>query len=184
MRRREAEPAGAFEVRFRLEGSFRRHGWGFFAFGLIGFFAALLSWEPWLFLFSGPAMGAGLFLIVRDPREYLIVEPRRRRLRLVRVYGRSERVRRDYDLRHFVRLETAQYDGRPKGKRCMIVLLGRDGRVEKVDDRIDEPILHEICADVAREAGLEYLDRGRIDLDPPPRETGEVPSETVRSSSR
>lgn len=165
-RERAKEPAAAYEVRFRLEGSYRRHGYVFLAVGIVGFFAAILAGEPWLFLFTGPAMGAGLFLIFKDPREYLIVEPRRRHLKLVRVYGRRERVRRDFALRQFVRLETAQYDNRPKGVRCMILLFRADGTVEKVDDRIHEDVLPQLCADVAREAGLEFVDRGRIDREP------------------
>lgn len=166
MRRAEPEPATAYEVRFRLEGSYRRHGYGFLAFGLVGFVLAVLAGEPWLFLFTGPAMFAGLFLIFRDPREYLVVEPRRRHLRLIRVYGRHERVRRDYPLRQFARLETAQYDARPKGLRCMILLFRANGTVEKVDDRLHDPLLPQVCADVARQAGLEFIDRGRIDVEP------------------
>lgn len=160
------EPAGAYELRFRLEGSYRPWGILFATIGLAGFLIALATGELWLCIATGPACGGGLWLYVNDPREYLVVEPRRRRLKLLRVYGRKTKVRREYRLDEFVRLETVRYLNRPKGLRCMILLFGADGAVEKVDDRIDDDSLTEVCAEVAEAAGLAFVDKGRIDPEP------------------
>lgn len=167
----EGEPAGAYEVRYRLEGSYRRVGYGFIIAGVAGFLTAFFSGEPWLFVCSGPSAAAGLWIVLNDPREYFVVEPRRRRLRTVRVYGKRVRVRREVNLRDYVRLELARYRSRGKGMRCMVLLFGPEGQVEKLDDRIDDPILAEICAKIAADQGLDFVDRGRIDIDPPPPES-------------
>ncbi len=161
--RKDVSPGGAYEVLFRLESSYRIHGWVLLVSGVIGFFLAIGFGDPWLFLFAGPAMGAGYWLLRNDPREYLVVQPRTRRLQVVRAYGKQRRVRREFNLREFRRLETAQYNLRPKGLRCMIVLFRADGSAEKVDDRIHDADLVRLCADVAEAAELEYVDKGRVD---------------------
>ncbi|MBI2302789.1 MAG: hypothetical protein HYU66_28115 [Armatimonadetes bacterium] len=166
---RDEVPAGAYDIRFRLERSYRAYGWPFFAVGLLGFAIGMLTGHPWLFIAAGGAAAAGLWIYFKDPREYLIVQPRRRRLQIVRVFGKQTRVRGDYDLREFVRLETARYLLRPRGLRCMLLLFRADGSVEKVDDRVDDKELSGLCCQVAEAAGLEYDDRWRVDLEPPAR---------------
>ncbi|MBI5830886.1 MAG: hypothetical protein HZB16_01070 [Armatimonadetes bacterium] len=161
--RKDATPAGAYELQYRLEGTYRIHGWVLLVSGIVGFFLAIGFGDPWLFLFAGPAMGAGVWLLRNDPREYLVVQPRVRRLQVVRVHGKHRKVRRWFNLREFERLETAQYILRPKGLRCMIVLFRPDGTAAKVDDRIHEAQLVRLCADVAAAAELEFVDKGRVD---------------------
>ena len=163
----EAPPAGVYELRYRLERSYRLLGWPMLASGLIGFVVALLTFHPWVFLLSGPAMGAGWWLLRHDVREELVLAPRTRRLQLVRSYGRQTKVRRELDLRGFVRLETAQYDNRPKGLRCMILLFRADGSAEKLDDRLHEPLLVDTCRQLAQAAALDFRDVGRVDINPP-----------------
>lgn len=162
---RKADTGGVYELRYRLERSYRPWGWVFGGFGAVGFVVAIVFAEPWLLLCSGPALAAGLWLLLKDPREYLVVEPRTRRLKLVRCHGRQVRVRREYDLREFTRLETAQYLNRPRGLRTMLLLFRGDGSVEKVDDRLHEPTLVRLCGDAAQAAGLDFVDRGRVDQD-------------------
>lgn len=178
-RQDETTPAGPYEVRYRLEDSYRKTGIWFLVFGIIGFLIALVTAEPWLWVASGPAAGAGIWVLRNDPREYLVLEPRRKRLRLVRTYGKKNKVRGEYNLREYNRLETAIYLNRPKGERCMIVLFRPDGSVEKVDDRVNDEELVQICRNLAAEAGLEFVDRGRIDEVVPPRMTTVVDDEPV-----
>jgi hypothetical protein len=171
--RKDVSPAGAYELRFRLERSYRPFGWCFLASGIVGFFVAIVTFHPWVFLITGSAMGAGLWLIRHDIREDLVVLPRTHRLRLTRAFGRKVQVRREYNLREFVRLETASYLLRPKGLRCMILLFRADGGVEKVDDRLHEKLLIEQCRQAAEAAGLAFIDRGRIDAPAPARLDGD-----------
>lgn len=161
--RREETPAGAYEVRFRLEGSYRWLGLIFVVVGLLGFFISLFAAEFMLLFCSGAAMGAGIWIYLQDPREYLVVLPRRDKLQLTRVYGKKIKVRGEWNLKSFVRLETAQYKAKGKGMRCMIILFRADGTAEKVDDRIHDDELLATCAEAAEAAKLEYVDRGRID---------------------
>ncbi len=168
-RGRQPTPAGAYEVQFRLEGSYRLHGLALFTIGAVLFVLCMLGGELLLLFLTGPATGAGLWLYLKDPREYLVVNPRRKRIQLTRVYGKRVKVRRDFSLGDFCRLETARYDNRAKGQRCMVLLFRPDGSVEKLDDRVDHEGLSEVCREVAEVAGLEYVDRGRIDDDPPRR---------------
>lgn len=158
----------AYELRFRLERSYRPLGYAFLLSGLVGFGVAIMG-ALLLLLVAGPALGLGVWLLTKDIREYLIVEPRTRKLRLVMAYGRGLKERRSYNLREFVRLETAQYDARPKGVRCMLLLFRGDGSVEKIDDRIHEPSLVELCRQVAEAAQLDFVDKGRIDQPRAPR---------------
>lgn len=160
-------PAGAYEVQFRLEESYRWLGLIFTFVGAIGFFLAIVSGHLLLLFLTGPAFGAGVWIWWKDPREYLAVDPRRRRLQLLRVYGRTRKVRADADLRKVARLELAHYVVRPKGPRAMILLVMKNGTLEKLDDRPDDPGLVAICEELAAAAHLEFVDRGRIDLDPP-----------------
>lgn len=166
-RGRQATPAGAYDVQFRIEGSYRLHGLVLFAIGAVLFVLCMIGGELLLLFLTGPATGAGLWLYLKDPREYLVVNPRRKRIQLTRVYGRRVKVRRDFDLGEFCRLETARYDNRAKGLRCMMLLFRPDGSVEKLDDRVDHASLTDLCREVAEAAGLEYVDRGRIDQDQP-----------------
>ncbi|NUQ01412.1 MAG: hypothetical protein HUU35_16335 [Armatimonadetes bacterium] len=165
-------------MRFRLEKSYRVWGLLFFLLGGAGFAVSVLSGHLLLLFLTGPACGAGLWLYFNDPREYLVVNPRRHRLQLVRSYGKKNRVRREYQLKEFVRLETARYLNRPKGLRCMILLWRADGSVEKVDDRLDDPELTDLCAEVAAAAGIEYVDKGRVDSAPSKR-LGDEPELTL-----
>ena len=171
---RQETPAGAYEVQFRLESSYRWLGLIFFAIGVIGFLIGIVTGHPLIFLLSGPAFGAGLWIWWNDPREYLVIDPRRFRLQMHRVYGKNRKVRADVDLHKMVRLEIARYLAKPKGKRAMILLVRQNGTLEKVDDRPDDPRLNEVCEEAAALAKLEFLDRGRIDIGDLPRETGEA----------
>jgi hypothetical protein len=168
--KRDAEPAGAYEVRFRLERSYRWWGLVFVAFASAAFMFGVVASEVLMVLLAAvPAGVAGIWLLRNDPREFLVIEPRRKRLQVVRVYGRRTKVRGEYRLGEFCRLELARYLSRPKGLRCMILLCRRDGTIEKVDDRLDDERLLEIGREAAAAAGLDFLDRGRIDLAVPAR---------------
>lgn len=166
---RHETPAGAYEVQFRLEESYRWLGVVFTFVGIAGFFLAIVTGHLLLLFLTGPAFGAGVWIWWQDPREYLVVDPRRRRLQLQRVYGKKRKVLADADLGKAVRLELARYVARPKGQRAMILLVQRNGTLEKLNDRPDDRKLVDICREVAQAAKLEFVDRGRIDLEPPPR---------------
>lgn len=162
--RQAEQPGSAYELLWRLERSYRPYGWLLVFSGLVGFGIVFTIGDPWLVLLAGAALAGGIWLLRNDPREYLALQPRTRRLQLLRSYGRRRKVRREYDLREFSRLETAQYDSGPKGRRCMILLWRDDGTVEKVDDRIHDAELVRLCGELAEEAELDYLDKGRIDV--------------------
>lgn len=165
-RAKDRTPPGSYEIQFRLESSYR--GWGipFFLVGSIGFLLAIVSGHFLLFLLSGPAFGGGIWLYLNDPREYYLLQPRRYRLLVVRAYGKKRKIRGEYDVREFVRLETARYVDRKRGERCLVVLFRGNGSAEKIDDRPDKPELDEVCGQVAEAAGLEFVARGRVDEPP------------------
>lgn len=170
---RHETPAGAYEVQFRLEESYRWLGVVFAVVGAIGFFLAIISGHLLLLFLTGPAFGAGVWIWWQDPREYLVVDPRRHRLQVQRVYGKKRKVRADADLGKATRMELARYVAKPKGKRAMILLVHKNGTIEKIDDRIDDPRLVDICREAAEAARLEFVDRGRIDVEPPRRMVAE-----------
>ncbi len=177
---RHETPAGAYEVQFRLEASYRWLGVIFAIVGFVGFLLAIVTGHLLLLFLTGPAFGAGVWIWWQDPREYLVIDPRRHRLQMLRVYGKKRKVRADADLGKAARLELARYVARPKGQRVMILLAQKNGLLEKIDDRPDDPQLVEICREAAALAKLEFVDRGRIDLDPPHRQSAdEAHSETT-----
>ncbi|MCC7492480.1 MAG: hypothetical protein IT204_09050 [Fimbriimonadaceae bacterium] len=180
MRRRDrraaprAEQTGAYEVRYRLEPSYRARGVIFFLVGLVGFFLTVISGELLLLLLTGAATGAGIWIYWQDPREYLVVQPRRFRLQLLRVYGKQTKVRQDLSTKEFSRLEVARYRHRRRGERMLLVLFDRHGGAVKLDDRGADEELVAIGREVAAAAGLEFLDRGRVDHDASPPRVREV----------
>ncbi|HIE51269.1 MAG TPA: hypothetical protein EYP85_05885 [Armatimonadetes bacterium] len=152
------------EVRFELEKSYRPWAVVFFLFGLGVVSVSLVLVNLIGIAVGTPSLVIGIMLWRLNPREYLIINPQGGTIRAERTLGNQAQVLRQFSLHDFVRLELVCYRVPRKGKRCMLVLVHRDGHLERLDDRPYKPDMGQIGKQVAAAAGLEFEDKGWLEV--------------------
>jgi len=147
-------------TRIELERSYRPLALIFCGAGLGGGILGLSVGEPVLMLAMMPALIVGLGLWRLDPREYVAIDHVGGWIRNERHQGRKIKIRREFRISQFQRLELVRYHVKRRGQRAMLVLVHRDGRLERFDDRPDKPQMNDIAERIAQAAGLPFVDKG------------------------
>jgi len=149
-------------TRIELERSYRPLSVVFLMAGLAFNGLGLAAAEPLWMMAGLPALIIAVGLWRLDPREFIAIDHLAGKIRNERHQGRGIKVRREFRLSHFERLELVRYYVRRRGKRCMLVLVHRDGHLEKLDDRPDKKEMPQIAEQIARAAGLPFVDKGEL----------------------
>ena len=155
-------PASTRFTRIELEHSYRALSLVFLVAGL-GFNVLGLAVGEILLMMAGiPGLIIAVGLWRLDPREFIAIDHVAGKIQNERHQKGTLKVRREFRLAHFVRLELARYRQRRIGKRCMLVLVHREGHLEKLDDRPDKKDMAEIAQRIAAAAGLLFEDKGEL----------------------
>lgn len=149
-------------TRIELERSYRPLAVVFLIAGLAFNGLGLAAAEPLLMLAGLPPLFIAVGLWRLDPREFIAIDHLTGKIQNERHQGKGIKVRREFRLDHFERLELVRYYVRRRGKRCMLVLVHRDGHLEKLDDRPDKKEMSELAEQIARAADLPFVDKGEL----------------------
>jgi hypothetical protein len=149
-------------TRIELERSYRPLSVVFLLAGLGFNGLGLVVGEPLLMLAGIPGLIIAIGLWRLDPREFIAIDHLSGKIQNERHQGRGLKVRREFRLDHFERLELVRYRVRRRGKQCMLVLVHKDGHLEKLDDRPDKKDMADLAQQIALAAGLPFVDKGEM----------------------